>query len=134
MPSTQNNQALKRYSRRIGITMGFYCLFLVVAEIYFTHTHSSSVFAYMLALSPALPCILVFMTAIQYLSEEKDGFQSMLFNHSMLWGSAVTLSFSTIWGFLDNFLSLPHFQLYLLFPMFWATTGIAGAVLRLRYR
>jgi hypothetical protein len=52
----------------------------------------------------------------------------------MLWATGITLSFATLWGFLDNFAAVPHFDMYLLFPMYWASMGIASAFIRMRYR
>lgn len=128
------NKAVKRYTSRIAIAMVIYMIVIFLAVYEFHHAHLSGWLAYLVAVLPAIPALSVFVIAGIYLAEEKDEFLLNVFVQSMLWATAVTLSFATIWGFLDNFITLPHFDLYLLFPIYWGITGIASAVIRLRYK
>ncbi len=134
MNCSPTNLAKKRYTLRLSLAMVAYIIFLFGAVYAFKLSHPTGVLAYTLAILPALPCIGIFIIAGKYLAEESDEFQRMLFTQSMLWATGLTLSFATLWGFLDNFIPLPHFQMYLFFPIYWAITGFASAILRMRYR
>jgi hypothetical protein len=52
----------------------------------------------------------------------------------MLWGIGATLAVTSVWGFLENFVQVVHFDLYLVFPLFWFFVGIFSPVLKARYR
>jgi len=52
----------------------------------------------------------------------------------MIWGIGATLSLTTAWGFLEVFKLVPHIELYLVFPLFCALTGVASGILKARYR
>jgi uncharacterized YccA/Bax inhibitor family protein len=116
------------------IAMVFYILFLFVAVRAFHHGHPEGVSAYLLALLPALPVVGITVVVGMYLAEEKDEFLRNVFIESMLWGIGVTLSVTTVWGFLELFVPVPHLDLYFVFALFWVAVGIASPFLRLRYR
>jgi uncharacterized membrane protein (DUF485 family) len=128
------NQSVRRYTIRMMVVMTFYVLFIALAAYEFGHMHLAGWVAYTLAALPAIPAIAIFIIAGIYLTDEKDEFQRNVFIQAMLWGSGITLSFSTLWGFLDLFVGLPHFDIYLLFPIFWGVTGIASGFIKLRYK
>jgi hypothetical protein len=52
----------------------------------------------------------------------------------MLWGIGGTLTVTTAWGFLENFVHVPHLQLILILPIFWLFFGISLSVLLARYK
>lgn len=128
------NQAVRRYLTRMMVVMTFYVLFICLAVYEFRHAHLTGWMVYPLAALPAIPAITVFIIAGIYLADEKDEFQRNVFIQSMLWGSGITLSFATLWGFLDMFAGLPHFDIYLLFAIYWAVTGVASSLIKLRYK
>ena len=128
------NIAVRRYQRRLIPAMVLYAAFLVLAIMAFQHMHPVGIVAYTLALLPAIPIIAAIIIIGLYLVEEKDEFQRNLLIHSMLWGIGGVLTLATAWGFLELFTTVPHFQIYLSFPLFWFFVGIAGMALRLRYR
>jgi hypothetical protein len=128
------NEAVRRYSFRIFVVMIFYIIFIAVDVYAFSHMHLTGWITYLLATLPAIPALAIFIIAGIYLAEEKDEFQRNVFIQAMLWGNGVTLSFATLWGFLDRFVILPHFSLFLLFPIFWAATGVAKGFIKLRYK
>ena len=134
MACSPTSIAMKRYTSRLALAMVAYMIFLFAAVYAFKLSHPTGARAYTLAVLPALPCIFIFIVAGRYLAEEVDEFQRMIFSQSMLWATGFTLSFATVWGFLDNFITLPHFQIYLFFPIYWAITGVASAIIRMRYR
>jgi hypothetical protein len=128
------NSAVKHYTWRLIFVMVWYILFICLAAYEIHHAHLTGWITYLLAALPAIPAISVFFIAGVYLAEEKDEFLRNVFIQAMLWGTGITLSFATLWGLLDNFAVVPHFDLYLLFPMYWGATGIANALIRLRYK
>jgi uncharacterized YccA/Bax inhibitor family protein len=134
MICSTSNPATRRYTFRMMTAMAFYLIFLVVAVRAFHHGHPEGVSAYLLALLPALPVVGIMLVVGMYLAEEKDEFLRKVFVDSMLWGIGVTLSVTTVWGFLELFVPVPHLDLYLVFVLFWAAVGIASPFLRLRYR
>jgi hypothetical protein len=69
-----------------------------------------------------------------YLADEKDEFERALIVQSMIWSIGGVLATTTVWGFVEMFVKVPHFALYLIFPLFWFFVGVSGCVLRVRYR
>jgi hypothetical protein len=128
------NAAVRRYTFRFFAAMMLYCAFLFIAVWMFRHNHPSGVFAYALAILPSVPIIASIAVVGVYLAEEKDEFVRNLFIQSAVWGIGATLAATSVWGFLEFFVPVPHFDLYLVFPMFWVFVGISSAVVRLRYR
>lgn len=128
------NAAVRRYTYRFLTLMLFYMVFLVAAVWTFAHRHPAGPPAYGLAVLPALPIVGMLIVVGLYLAEEKDEFLRNLFVQSMVWGIGATLALTTVWGFLELFVNIPHLQPYLVFPIFWAFVGVATFLLRLRYR
>jgi hypothetical protein len=128
------NPAVRRYTRRMMTAMAFYMVFLVVAVWSFNHRHPVGPLAYGLALLPAVPVVGILLVVGLYLAEEKDEFLRNMFIQAMVWGIGAVLAVSTVWGFLELFVPVPHLQLYLIFPMFWVVVGVAAALLQRRYR
>jgi hypothetical protein len=128
------NAAVRRYTYRMMTAMTVYCIFLFAAVWTFRHRHPAGIFAYALAILPAVPIVAVIVIVGLYLAEEKDEFLRNLLVQSSVWGIGGTLAVTSIWGFLELFLPVPHFDLYLVFPMFWVFVGISSALIRMRYR
>jgi len=87
-----------------------------------------------LAVAPALPVIAVIAIMGLYLLEETDEFLRTVLVQSMLWGIGLTLSACTAWGFLENADVVPHIPLYLVFPAFCGSFGLAQPFVRRRYQ
>jgi hypothetical protein len=128
------NPAVRRYIWRFSGVMVLYVLFLVLAVWEFKHGHPTGGLAYLLAVLPSLPIIGGLVIVGVYLAEEKDEFQRTVLVQSMLWGIGATLAVTSVWGFLENFVQVVHFDLYLVFPLFWFFVGIFTPVLKARYR
>ena len=128
------NAAARRYQLRLIPAMVLYVICIISAAWVFRSVRPVGIFAYALALAPALPIIGVIVIVGLYLAEETDEFQRNLLIQSILWGIGGVLVLATMWGFLELFTGVPHFQVYLTFPLFWFFVGIAGYLLRLRYR
>ena len=129
-----NNPAVRRYKRRFLVTMLFYVLFIVVSVWVFVHHRPAGVLAYGLAVLPALPIVGMLAVFGLYLAEEKDELQRSIFVESMLWSTGATLAATTVWGFLENFVHVPHLQLILIFPVYCFFWGISAAIVMMRYR
>jgi hypothetical protein len=134
MISKLKNPAIRRYLVRFLITMSFYVIFLVTAVEAFHRYHPTGALAYVLAILPALPVIGVIVIVGLYLREEKDEFQRAVLVESMMWGIGATLSVTTAWGFLENFVPVPHFDLFMVFPLFWGVVGFAKGLLKVKYQ
>jgi len=114
--------------------MLLYTAFLFLSVWEFKHGHPTGAVAYLLAILPSIPIIGGLVVVGIYLAEEKDEFQRTILVQSMLWGIGGTLAVTSVWGFLENFVKVVHFDLYLVFPLFWFFVGIFTAVLKARYR
>ena len=134
MNRTPMNPAVRRYTWRFCGAMLLYTVFLFLAVWEFKHGHPTGAVAYLLAILPSLPIILGLVIFGLYLAEEKDEFQRTILVQSMLWGIGATLAVTSVWGFLENFVQVVHFDLYLVFPLFWFFVGIFTSVLKARYR
>ena len=124
----------RRYTYRLFAVMAVYVAFTFLAVWAFKHIHPTGVLAYLLAVLPSLPIIASIVVAGLYLAEEKDEFQRTVLSQAMIWSIGTTLAFTTVWGFLENFVHVPHFDLYLVFPFFCFCVGIATPALKARYR
>ena len=134
MKAKVSNPAVRRYVWRFSGAMVLYTQFLILAVWEFKHRNPTGVPAYLLAVLPSLPIIGGLVVVGLYLAEEKDEFQRTVLVQSMLWGIGATLAVTSVWGFLENFVQVVHFDLYLVFPLFWFFVGIFSPVLKARYR
>jgi 4-amino-4-deoxy-L-arabinose transferase-like glycosyltransferase len=129
-----NTPALRRYRIRFVVATCFYLLFLVPAVWVFTHSHPTGWLAYALAVLPALPILAMQIVVGLYFKEEKDELLRTILIQSLLLAIGATLSLTTIWGFLENFVQVKHLDLYLVFPIFWAFVGFFSSMVNARYR
>jgi len=128
------NPAMKRYYVRFMVTMVVYAVTLVLSVLAFVHLRPTGVVAYILAMLPALSIVAQMVTFALYLSEEKDEFVRNLQIQAMLWGIGATLSATTIWGFLQSFVHLHPLDPILVYPMFCGLSGVAYALVHMRYK
>jgi hypothetical protein len=128
------NPAGRRYLRRFLITMLAYVLCIVVSVWTFVHNRPTGILAYALAVLPALPVIGMLAVFGFYLAEEKDDFQRTIFVQSMLWATGARLAATTIWGFLENFVQVPHLGSILIFPLYCFFWGISSPLVMARYK
>ena len=129
-----NNAAQRRYLRRFLVTMLFYVPCIVLAVWVFVHRNPTGILAYALAVLTALPIIGMLAVFGLYLAEEKDDFQRSTFVQAMLWSTGATLAATTTWGFLENFVHVPHLELFLVFPLYCFFWGISVPLVMLRYK
>jgi hypothetical protein len=130
----QKNPAIRRYLRRFAIAMSFYIGLTTVVALYFHRFHPKGPVAYLLAVLPAIAIIGLIVTVGLYLAEEQDEFQRSLIIQAMLWGIGGVLAFTSIWGSLESFTHVPHFQPNWTFTLFWCFVGLGSPFLMRKYR
>jgi uncharacterized membrane protein len=108
--------------------------FSIVAVLLFRLLHLHGVVAYLVAVLPALPILWVLTAVAQYLSEETDEFQRRLHVEYLLWAIGGTLSVTTVWGYLEDFVRVPRLDLIYVYPIFWLFVAVAMPVVNRRYR
>jgi hypothetical protein len=123
--------AWKRYKVRVIWLSLLYCAFLLPAVYGFKHQLVPHSVAFVVAVLPALPIIGIFGAIGRYLVEEQDEYVRMLMVRQILWASGLTLSFATVWGFLDNFGLGGHADGYWLIALWFAGLGLGGMVNKL---
>lgn len=107
MPATIKNPAARRYTARLFVLMTAYVLFLVLAKWMFKHGLAQGVWAYALALLPALPIIGVFWAVMRLLVEQTDEYLRMLLVRQCLFATGFALFVTTIREWLQNFDLIP---------------------------
>lgn len=127
--------ASARYLTRFTLSMIAYAAALILCVWVLTNAPPApGPWRYLLALLPSLPLLATFWAMGAYLLEETDEFKRAVLAQAMLWGLGVTLAFTTVWGFLEEFASVARFPLYLVFPVFCAGMSLAQPFVRRRYR
>ena len=127
--------ASARYRRRFTFSMIAYATLLIASVWVLKNTPPApGLWRYVLALAPALPLLATIWAMGAYLVEETDEFRRAILAQAMLWGLGVTLAFTTVWGFLEENADVPHFPLYLVFPVFCAGMGLAQIFVRRSYQ
>jgi hypothetical protein len=129
-----SSPAQARYLARMFWAGGL-CIALSAAAVFgIRHGHVTGVPAYLLAVLPAAPIVMALVVTGAYLVEEKDEFQRNLYVQALLGGIALTLSLTTVWGNLEDLVSVPHLDLIWVYPMFWIFVVVSFPVVWLRYR
>jgi hypothetical protein len=125
----------RTYLIRFTPLMIAYVVILAGVDWLFAHGHApAGPLRYLLAAAPGLPVVGVIWAMGAYVAAEPDEFARSVMVQAMLWGLGVTLSVTTVWGFMENFAAAPHLDLYLVFPLFMIAFGIAQPLVRARYR
>lgn len=125
---------MRRYLARFVPAMLAYVGVLVGSLWVIRHLAPTGPLVWALAIAPALPIIAVIAIMGLYLIEETDEFIRAMLVQAMLWGIGVTLAGCTAWGFLENVGLVAHLPLFMVFPMFCASMGLAQPLVRWRYR
>jgi hypothetical protein len=100
--------AIRAYLKRLFVMMSLYLLTLMVSVSLFNKGFVSGLWAWPLAVLPAIPIIGVFWAIMRLTVEEPDEYQRMLFIRQCLIATGFCLVVMTIWQFLRNFDLVPQ--------------------------
>lgn len=100
--------AIKAYLKRLFVMMSLYLLTLTASVSLFKNGLVTGLWAWSLAVLPALPIIGVFWAIMRLTVEEPDEYQRMLFIRQCLIATGFCLVVMTIWQFLRNFELVPQ--------------------------
>ncbi len=134
MTNTKISIAGRRYLRRFFPAMTGYVVVLFASLWIIEAYHPKGPLLWLLGVAPAIPVMGVIAAMGLYLMEETDEFLRTVLIQSMLWGIGITLGLATAWGFLENVGAVPHFPLYLIFPVFCGSFGLSQPFVRRRYQ
>jgi hypothetical protein len=126
--------AARRYLARFFPAILAYVVVLFGSLWIIRSLHPEGPLLWLVAVAPAVPIIAAIAAMGLYMVEETDEFLRAILAQSMLWGIGVTMALCTIWGFLENAGLLPHPPLYLIFPLFCGSFGLAQPFVSRRYR
>lgn len=130
----KQSPAGRRYLKRFIPTMVVYAATVFGASFAFDLWNPTGPLAWLIALAPALPIVAVISIMGLYIKEETDEFQRNILIESMLWGFGVTLSVTTVCGFLEIYVHTPPLQSFWAFPLFCGAMGLSQVFVRRRYR
>jgi len=126
--------ATRNYLRRFGLAMTIYVVVVMGSLRLVDAYHPKGPLLWLLGVAPAIPIMGVIAAMGLYLMEETDEFLRTVLVQSLLWGIGITMGLGTAWGFLENVEAVPHFPLYLIFPVFCGAFGLAQPFVRRRYQ
>jgi hypothetical protein len=109
-------------------------LVVLLSSIWLLETRAlTGAVKYSIALAPAVPLVFAIVWVAQVMYGREDEFQRSLWIEGMLWGTALTLAATTIWGFLEK-AGAVHIPLFWVFPFFTGATLIAVVFLARKYK
>ncbi|NIJ07139.1 hypothetical protein FHS31_000721 [Sphingomonas vulcanisoli] len=124
------NPAERRYQRRVIAASLAYAGTLMGEEYLIRHMPLPDAVKFALALLPALSIVAVFAALGYYLIEERDEYLRARTIRQILWGTGLSLSALTFWGFPEDAGLLPHLPTYFAAVFWFAGFGIAGFLIK----
>jgi hypothetical protein len=124
--------ATRRYVWRIWPTMVVYSIVLVASETLLESETITGPLKYFVAVAPALPLVATIYFVGELLYQKEDEFLRHLWIEGSMWGAAITLAATTVWGFLE-IAGAPRIPLYWVFPFFTFVAIVAAYLLRRKY-
>ena len=118
----------RRYTMRLLTVMTIYVVTLIGVNLWFKHAPPTGALAYVAAILPALPIIAVFVVIGRLLVELRDEYVRMLLVRQSLIATGFALSVATAWGFLEDFLNVPHMPGYYAAVLWFGGLGLGGCV------
>jgi len=112
---------IRRYMARLFIAMGIYLASLFAAIHLIQHHLVQGWAVWPLALLPGLAIVGAFYAVAMLVIEQKDEFLRLLLIRQILVATAITLTVATVWGFLENFGLVVHFDAF-----YWAVLWFGG--------
>lgn len=114
----------RRYVARMIPLMVLYVAALFGVTWLFNTDPPEGGLRYLVAVLPALPIIGVIWAVGMYLHEEDDEYLRMKVAATSLWATGLTLAAASVWGFLEQFETVPHIPLYYAFVFYWFSVGL----------
>jgi len=114
----------RRYVGRMVPLMVAYVAAILGVTWLFDNRPPEGALRYALAVLPALPIIGVVWAVGLYLREETDEYVRMRLAETSLYATGATLAAASVWGFLEQFETVPHIPLYYAFVFYWAAFGV----------
>lgn len=130
----KHSPAGRRYLKRFIPAMIAYAVLIFGASFAFRDPGLTGPLAWAIAVAPAVPIVAVIAIMGLYVKEETDEFQRRVLIESMLWGFGVTLTVTTVSGFLEMYVHTPGLQSFWAFPIFCLAMGVSQLFVRRRYR
>jgi len=124
----QDTKALKRYQRRVLITVAAYMVVLFGSITVVHHLHVQGVLLYLLAMLPAVPVILILGWLGLYLQEETDEYLRLITMRALLVGTAALMGVIVVSDFLQAIAERPALPPFTYFLVFFSAFGIAQGV------
>jgi hypothetical protein len=100
------SQFQRRYVQLFSSSIIFTAFLTLMARTWFKDYHPTGPVAWLLAVVPALPFIGTAIIASRYIANEKDEFIRAQVLLALLQGSLITLVFTVVYSFLQNFLQI----------------------------
>lgn len=123
----------RRYLRRIGNSTAIYVASLLAAKYLISRDLVEGPVVWILGLIPGLAVVGIFYAIAMLIIEQKDEFIRMLIVRQTLIGTAVALSISTVWGFLENFGLVAHVDAYWVAIIWFFGFGLGGFINRISH-
>ena len=118
--------AMRRYLRRLAISMILYMAFLFIALRYVNAV--TGPLAYLLGALPGIAVLGVFWAMGRLLIEETDEYLRLLLVRQTLVATAFALSIATVWGFLENMRLVPHVDAFYISVLWFVGLGVGSLV------
>jgi hypothetical protein len=100
------SQLQRRYLQLFSSSIIFTAFLTLMTRTWFKDYHPTGPVAWLLAVVPALPFIGTAIIASRYIANEKDEFIRAQVLLALLQGSLITLVFTVVYSFLQNFLQI----------------------------
>ena len=135
MSAKPMSSAARAYTWRVGFAMVAYVLSLMVAVRVLGHDNATrhDLLAWVLALIPGLSVAGVFVAFGRLLVEEQDEYQRMLLTRQSLIATGITMTATTVYGFLENFGLLGHVDAFYVAMLWFIGLGVGGLVNKLTF-
>jgi hypothetical protein len=119
---------LRRYLKRLGSSMVIYVVSLFAATYLISRNLVEGPIVWIMALMPGIAVVGAFYSIAMLIVEQKDEFIRMLTVRQTLIGTAIALSISTVWGFLENFGLVAHVDSYWVAVIWFLGFGFGGFI------
>ena len=126
--------AARRYIKRFVPTMIAYVVFVMATSLIVAKLHPSGAALVALSILPALPILGVLLVIGLYVREESDEYVRQRLVTAMLFGIGVVMAVATVLGFLQIYHAIGQVDVFLGFPIWCASWGLAQCAMAWRDR